>query len=133
MSLPTTYLVYLAVSFAVTVWVARALHRSGRTFLVDRFHGNERLADSLNDLLMVGFYLVNLGYVTLALKYGTKPTTLTESIQFLSTKIGQVLLILGVMHFLNLILFSWMGKARAAKPPVYDRSPFRRDTREVFN
>src|SRR5438132_1471859 len=63
-----TYLLYLAISVALTVWVARTLHKNGRIFLVDVFHGNEPLADSVNHLLVVGFYLIKLGYVSLALK-----------------------------------------------------------------
>ena len=50
-----TYLAYLAISVALTVWVARTLHKNGRIFLVDSFHGNEKLADSINHLLVVGF------------------------------------------------------------------------------
>ena len=64
------YAVYLAISLGVTVWVARTLHANGRVFLVDAFHGNAELADSVNRLLVAGFYLVNIGYVTLALRTG---------------------------------------------------------------
>lgn len=117
-----TYLLYIAVSLALTVWVARTLHRNGRIFLVDAFQGNEPLADSVNHLLVVGFYLINAGYVTLALRYGEKPTNLQESIEFFSTKIGLVLLVLGVMHFFNLKIFTQMRKRASrqnqALPPV---------------
>jgi hypothetical protein len=106
MDIVWTYLIYLALSIAVTVGVARTLHKNGRVFLVDAFHGNQLLADSVNHLLVVGFYLVNIGYVTLRLKYGVKPTDLAESIEFLSTKIGLVLVVLGLMHFFNLYVFS---------------------------
>src|SRR2546423_14845615 len=92
------YLIYLVISVAVTIWVARTLHANGRIFLVDSFLGNEPLADSVNHLLVVGFYLVNIGYVSLALKYGDKPRSLAEAIEYLSTKIGIVLLVLGAMH-----------------------------------
>src|ERR1043166_2184242 len=94
-----TYICYLMISMGVTIWVARALSRSGRIFLVDSFLGNESLADSVNHLLVVGFYLVNIGYVTLALRYGEKPLDLTAAIEFLSMKVGLVLLVLGGMHF----------------------------------
>ena len=97
-----TYIAYLAISVSLTVWVARTLHKNGRIFLVDSFHGNEQLADSINHLLVVGFYLINIGYVTLALKYGDKPVNLQEGFEALSTKVGAVLLILGAMHFFNL-------------------------------
>ena len=120
MAMSTTYLLYLAISAAITIWVARTLHNRGRIFLVTCAKGNEQLADSINDLLVVGFYLVNFGYVTLALKYGTKPTDLNEAIEFLSTKIGLVLLILGAMHFFNIFVFTRMGQN---KPPRLARHP----------
>jgi hypothetical protein len=110
MNLATTYLAYLGISIALTVWVARTLHRRGRVFLIDAFMGDEKLADSVNDLLVVGFYLLNLGYIALVLKYGTKPTDLAESIEFLSTKVGLVLMILGTMHFANLLVFGGLRR-----------------------
>src|SRR5258706_2824909 len=101
-----TYLVYLGISVALTVWVARTLHKNGRIFLVDSFLGNEPLADSVNHLLVVGFYLINIGFVTLALRYGDRPTDAQTGLEILSTKVGFVLVVLGLMHFLNLYVFS---------------------------
>ena len=124
MLLPSTYFVYLAASIVVTVWVARALHTRGRIFLVTSFHGNERIADAVNDLLVVGFYLINFGYVTLALKYGAKPTTLQASIEFLATKIGLVMVILGAMHCFNLVVFTRISSHLLRRSP-HGESPFR--------
>ena len=104
------YITYLVVSLAVTVWVARTLHRNGRAFLVQAFQGNADLADSVNHLLVVGFYLVNVGYVTLALSTAGNPANLRQSIELISDKIGVVLLVLGGMHFCNLIVFSKIRK-----------------------
>lgn len=117
----TNYALYLAISLALTFWVATTLHRNGRLFLVEAFHGNEPLADSINHLLLVGFYLINLGYVSLALKYGDKPANLQELLEALSTKVGAVLLILGGMHFFNLYIFNKMRKRallHSAPPPL---------------
>jgi hypothetical protein len=100
-----SYLAYFAMSLLVTVWVARTLHKNGRVFLVDAFHGNAELADSVNHLLVVGFYLVNLGYVALALRTGAVLPTVRDAIELLSQKIGWVLLILGAMHFFNIFIF----------------------------
>src|SRR5829696_7366212 len=102
------YLAYLLVSLGLTIWVARTLHKNGRIFLVDSFLGNEPLADSVNHLLVVGFYLVNIGFVTLALKYGDKATNAQTALEILSSKVGLVLVVLGVMHFFNLFVFSGM-------------------------
>ncbi len=105
-----TYIAYLLISVALTVWVARTLHKNGRIFLVDSFLGNEALADSVNHLLVVGFYLINIGYVTLALKYGDKATDTRTALEALSTKVGLVLVVLGAMHFFNLFIFSKMRR-----------------------
>jgi hypothetical protein len=102
-----TYLVYLAISIALTIWVAHTLHKNGRIFLVD--------------LLVVGFYLINLGYVSLALKLGYTLTTPQEGIEALSVKVGMVLLVLGAMHFFNLFIFSRMRRRatlQSGPPPV---------------
>ena len=115
------HVAYLSISIALTVWVARTLVKHGRVFLVDTFLGNELLADSVNQLLAVGFYLINVGYVALALKYGDKPVDLAQAIETLSTKVGLVLLVLGVMHFFNLYLFSRLRRRallRNQKAPV---------------
>jgi hypothetical protein len=111
-----TYLAYVAVSVAITIWVARTLHKNGRIFLVDAFKGNEKLADSVNHLLVVGFYLINLGAVSLFLKYGGEASDAQQAIEYLSYKIGIVLVVLGGMHFLNLTIFSKM-RTRAIEPP----------------
>ena len=118
----STYIVYLVISIALTIWVARTLHKNGRVFLVDVFHGNEGLADSVNHLLVVGFYLINFGYVSLALKLGYEINSAQEGIEALSWKVGLVLLVLGSMHFFNLFIFSRMRRRSHGRnnnqPPV---------------
>ena len=101
-----TYGIYLALSLGLTIWVAQTLFKNGRVFLIDVFGGNDALADSVNHLLVVGFYLINLGFVSLALKIGTPIDDARQSIEALASKMGLVLLVLGGMHFFNLLLFS---------------------------
>ena len=125
-----TYLAYVCLSVALTVWVAQTLHKNGRIFLVDVFHGNEPLADSVNHLLVVGFYLINFGYVTLALKIGYAVESAREGIEALSWKVGLVLLVLGGMHFFNLLLFS---RIRRHKPYVAAPLPANPEAYKGFN
>jgi hypothetical protein len=118
-----TYIGYLAVSIAVTVWVARTLHQNGRAFLVDAFHGQEGLADSVNHLLVVGFYLINLGWIVMTLRTHQHLDTARSAIELLSDKVGTVLFVLGIMHFFNLFLFSRfrrraLDRLAGAMPPV---------------
>ena len=110
-----TYVFYLSISVSLTVWVGWTLHKNGRMFLIDALSGNEKLADSVNHLLLVGFYLINIGFVSLGLKYGGLVDNAQGAMEYLSTKIGIVLLVLGVMHFLNLLILS-RSRRRAMQP-----------------
>ena len=117
-----TYGIYLLISVALTIWVARTLYKRGAIFLIDAFHGNNELAASVNHLLVVGFYLINIGFVSLALKTGAVLTTSRAAIELLSDKMGMVLLTLGGMHFFNLLVFSRIrshsqGPRRPYPPP----------------
>src|SRR3954469_13206823 len=118
-----SYVAYLTISIAVTVWVARTLHRSGRAFLVEAFHGETALADSVNHLLVVGFYLINLGWIVMTLRTQQQIETARAAIELLSYKIGTVLFVLGLMHFFNLFLFSRyrrraIDRVQNAVPPL---------------
>ena len=74
-----TYLAYLLLAIPLTIWVARTLYKNGLIFLIDSFLGNEPLAESVNHLLVVGFYLVNLGFVSLALRSGGKSPPISRA------------------------------------------------------
>jgi drug/metabolite transporter (DMT)-like permease len=105
-----SYLAYLAISIGLTIWVARTLSKNGEVFLIDCFGHDEVLARSTNHLLVVGFYLVNLGFILLALQFGKPPETLPEAIRYLSGKVGVAVLVLGAMHFFNMNAIAKFGR-----------------------
>ena len=100
-----TYILYVVLTIGLTIWVANTLFKNGRIFLVDIFHGNEPLADSVNRLLVVGFYLINIGYAVFTLRILDEVLTTQAVIETLSVKVGGIILILGGMHFFNLFVF----------------------------
>ncbi|MFD7442345.1 hypothetical protein [Streptomyces sp. NPDC059909] len=116
------YAVYLLVSVALTIWVARTLSQNGRIFLADVLHGNEKLADAVNHLLVVGFYLVNLGFVALHLSQDSAVADARGLFEALSVKLGVVLLVLGVMHLVNVYVLNKIRRRgvmeRQQMPPV---------------
>jgi hypothetical protein len=106
----TAYALYLLISIGITIWVARTLSRNGEIFLVQCFGHNGEIARSTNHLLVVGFYLINIGFITLTLSLGGEPTTIPEAIRFLSGKVGLAVVVLGVMHFFNMHAIARFGR-----------------------
>lgn len=116
-----TYTLYLLIAIPLTIWVAKTLHKNGRIFLVKCFRDDEEMADSVNHLLVVGFYLVNIGFVALYLKVGQAVLNAQDVFEALAGKIGFVLLVLGAMHFFNIFLFTRTRKKRELEnvaPPL---------------
>ncbi len=103
-----SYGIYLAVSIGMTIWVARVLSRSGEMFLIRCFGQDAELAASTNRLLVIGFYLVNIGFICLRLN--TWPTQQIDLIPALGSRIGVSILVLGVMHFMNMLMIARFGK-----------------------
>jgi len=120
MYIETVYAVYLTVSISVTIWVARTLHSNGRIFLVDAFQGNAELADSVNHLLVVGFYLINVGYVTSAMRAYGDISNARQAIELVCDKLGVVLIVLGLMHFFNMFVFHRIRR-RGREAKLYGR------------
>jgi hypothetical protein len=104
------YAIYLVVTIALTIWVARTLSKNGEVFLVECFGHDATLARSTNHLLIVGFYLMNLGFILLTLQFGDEPVTLPGAIRFLSSKIGLAVVVLGAMHFFNMNAIAKFGR-----------------------
>lgn len=102
------YAAYLIVSILLTIWVARTLSTSGELFLIRCFGQDQELARSTNQLLVIGFYLVNLGFVSLRLS-GWNPGS-QSLVGELGERIGLTLLVLGAMHFFNMIMIARLGR-----------------------
>ena len=121
-------LTYLSLSLATTWWVGNTLFRNGAAFLAETFLGKERLADSVNRLLLVGFYLINGGWVARAIKGTVPPWGASQVIENVATSYGGVLLILGVRHFGNLYVLTRMRRRAIA-----DRSSAPVDPEQFFS
>jgi hypothetical protein len=105
-----SYALYLIIALAITIWVARTLSKNGIVFLVQCFGQNEELARSTNHLLVVGFYLINIGFITLTLSYAGEPQTLSGAMRFLAGKVGLAVIVLGGMHFFNMAMIARFGR-----------------------
>ena len=112
---------YLAISAVIAGWVGQTLHKHGRHFLKNCFFNNERVVDSVNDALLVGFYLMNIGFAATVIRYKDEVIHLSDSVVMLADKIGFILLVLGAAHTFNLIILRiahHQALMRRQMPPV---------------
>jgi hypothetical protein len=127
MGVVVTYVAYLAISVALTVFVGSALSRSGRVFLRDVFGDQTGPADAASRLIVVGFYLLTLGFITLTMRMSGEIGSVRQAIQVLSVKIGEVLLVLGALYLANIGFLARIRRRTQAQafqrvPPAPERS-----------
>ena len=114
------YLTYAAVSIGLIVWLARTLFNNGAVFLEGVFEDNPKMAESVNRLLVIGFYMVNLGYAALLLQANAAADAVT-AVEILVRKLGILLVSLAGLHFANLYVFTRIRRRAGAAvlpPPV---------------
>jgi len=111
----SAYLLYIIISITITMFVSRTLSKNGEIYLIDGFNGNEALAKSVNHLLVVGFYLLNVGFVLLRMQTSNTIELIDDLLIYLSTNIGTVLFILGLMHFFNMLVIHRFRAAQIKK------------------
>jgi hypothetical protein len=115
-----TYSLYAAITIPLTLFVSRTLSRNGRHFLVDVFKGNDDLAAAVNQLLVVGFYLLNLGFVSFFLTSKREINSTRVALEVLSTKVGTVAIAIGIVHFCNIWVFNaYRNRALHPAPKPY--------------
>jgi len=113
MIVETSFGAYILVAVAMTIWVAHTLRINGYVFLVEAFGAREDLARSINHMLVVGFYLMNIWFVLLALRFGIRPFDVPSAIEYVSTKVGLAMLVLGSMHFILMYAIAKYGRYAA--------------------
>jgi hypothetical protein len=105
-ALIAAYLVYLAVAVAMTVVVGATLSKQGKVCLAEVFGSQIRLAQAVNHLIVLGFYLVSFGFIALTLGADAEIAGPAQVIEFLSVKIGVVALGLGALHLISISVFN---------------------------
>lgn len=104
------YAIYLLIMVFIIVYVGRLFHRNGRVFILSLFNGDNQQADHLNNILLVAYYLFNLGYAFLKLHSWERIYTTEILLSSLGNNIGLLILILAVTHYFNMGLIYYLSK-----------------------
>lgn len=100
------YFIYLPVTVYITVVVGHRLYSDGAYFIRDLFPTQRLLADQINKFLLIGYYLLNLGYVAISLTFWKEVSTLLQVAEELSIRLGLIVLTLGIIHYLNMVVLA---------------------------
>ncbi len=106
------YILYLIATWLITVHVGWNLYKNGRIYILNLLHGDEALTDAINRILLTGYYLLNLGYATLMITQWQTIETLATVISSICGMVGNILLLLAAIHFINMTVIFWLSKKK---------------------
>lgn len=106
----TAYGIYILIILFIIIYVGRFFHRKGRVFIVDLMKGDTTYADNLNNILLLAYYLFNIGYAFLKLRTWEYVSGIEILISSLGSNIGLLILILAVTHYFNMWLIYYLSK-----------------------
>jgi hypothetical protein len=106
------YITYLIITYLITVKVGQVFYHNGRHYILFVLNGDEQLTDFINKILLVGYYLLNLGYATIMLSFWKTITHFTDLMASVCTITGRIVLSLAIMHFINMFTVVLIAKKR---------------------
>ena len=98
----SAYLVYIGLSIIITIWVGRLCYKNGKVFTELLFKQETHLVEPLNKTLLLGYYLLNIGYSLLVILKWPSVSSLDEVFSSVCNNIGLIVFGLGIMHYLNI-------------------------------
>lgn len=109
-----TYSLFFIIIGFITIKVGWTFYKNGEHFIVNLLPDDLHLVGVINKLLLVGYYLLNLGYSALIISTWDTVHNFQELISSLSIKAGIIILGLGLMHYFNLIILNFYKSVRAS-------------------
>ena len=107
------YIIYLALVVFIIVYVGRYFYTNGKIFIISLFHGNVALADQTNRLLLLAYYLFNIGYSFLKLKQWQKLSSIEMLVSSVASNVGVLIFILAVTHYANMLLIYYLSRSKS--------------------
>ena len=107
-----TYIIYLPIISFIMIQIGWQFYKNGEVFLLSLFNNNKPLVKSINNLLLIGYYLTNIGYAIVSISYWEKVDSIFTMFNSLSATLGKIILLLALMHYNNIFWLKHLNKSK---------------------
>ena len=108
----SAYIIFLALMVFIIFYVGRYFYSNGRVFIISLLHGNVALADQVNKLLLIAYYLFNIGYSFLKLRQWGQVSNVSLLFSSLASNVGVLIFILAITHYFNMLMIYLLSKSK---------------------
>lgn len=104
------YAIYLLITYLITFKVGLIFYRNGRVFVFHLLKQDAHLTSFINRVLLVCYYLLNIGYATIMISFWQTVTNWAELLASVTKMTGSIMLTLSIIHFFNMSVIYFLGK-----------------------
>tara|TARA_R110002072_G_scaffold195204_1_gene352570 strand:- start:425 stop:769 length:345 start_codon:yes stop_codon:yes gene_type:complete len=97
-----TYIFYLILSSLIVIYVGNFCYQNGKIYILNYFPDDLHFGNGINKLLRIAYYLLNLGLAIWSLHSMNDIQTPTKMILEITRRLSFILLIIGLLHFINI-------------------------------
>lgn len=107
-----SYGIYSLITIFIIYKVGRICHNNGRVFILQLFAGDSSQTDTTNNILLMAYYLFNIGYAVMQFSSWVTVHNMAELIASFATKSGILIIILAITHYFNIALILLLSKRK---------------------
>ena len=100
------YLIYLGITAIIIIKVGKICYTNGSIYVAQLIPHHKELCLKINQVLLVAYYLFNLGYCAITLIQWKLITKYSELIEVICTKTAIILFLLATLHYLNILIIT---------------------------
>ncbi|SHJ02936.1 hypothetical protein [Flavobacterium terrae] len=100
------YIIFLSIITFIIVVVGKICYRNGNIYVSELIPEHAELCHQINKTLLVGYYLVNIGYSSMTLIYWKDILTIQQLIETISVKTSIIAFILCFLHYSNIYILT---------------------------
>lgn len=100
------YIIYLSITSFIIIKVGKICYQNGNVFVSQLIPNHEELCLKINQVLLVGYYLLNLGYCAMTLISWKKIAETNQLIEVIAYKSAIIICTISIMHYINIFLLT---------------------------
>ena len=100
------YLIYRSITAIIIIKVGSICYRNGNIFVSELIPNDEDLCHKINQILLLGYYLLNLGYCAMTLISWNKILSFHQLIEIIAFKSAIIIGTIAIMHYINIFVLT---------------------------
>ncbi|CAM3395140.1 Integral membrane protein [Flavobacterium longum] len=104
------YAIYLLITAVIIFRVGKICYRNGNVFVAQLIPNHEDLCKRTNQILLLGYYLLNIGYCAITLVQWDTILSVQQLVETISVKTAVIVCIISALHYMNIYLVTYQLK-----------------------